>query len=127
MTNEDEWRQKLTDEEYRICREKGTEHPFSGEYCDNKQAGHYLCKCCGEELFHSQSKFDSGSGWPSFDQPVNEDAIRIERDVSLGMMRVEIMCDKCGCHLGHVFEDGPPDTTGQRFCVNSLSLDFKEE
>ncbi|NNE63273.1 MAG: peptide-methionine (R)-S-oxide reductase MsrB [Gammaproteobacteria bacterium] len=127
MTNEDEWRQKLSAQEYQICRQKGTEHPFTGEYCDNKRAGVYLCKCCGEELFDSQSKFESGSGWPSFDQPVNEEVIRFERDNSLGMVRVEVMCDKCGCHLGHVFEDGPAETTGQRFCVNSLSLNFKEE
>jgi peptide-methionine (R)-S-oxide reductase len=127
MTTEDEWRQKLTAEEFKICRQKGTEAPFTGEYNSNKKTGRYLCKCCGEELFESGSKFDSGCGWPSFDQPVNEEAIRFERDNSLGMVRVEIMCDKCGCHLGHVFEDGPEETTGQRFCVNSLSLNFKEE
>lgn len=125
--NDEHWREKLNAEEYRICRQKGTEPPFSGKYYENKKAGSYLCKCCGEELFSSQSKYDSGSGWPSFDRPVKEEAIRYERDDSLGMSRVEIMCDKCGCHLGHVFEDGPRETTGQRYCVNSLSLDFKEE
>ncbi len=124
--NEDQWREKLTMEEYRICREKGTEHPFTGEYCDNKRTGKYLCKCCGEELFSSEAKFDSASGWPSFDQPSREGAIQIERDSTLGMIRVEIMCDKCGCHLGHVFDDGPRETTGKRYCVNSLSLDFQE-
>lgn len=127
MNNEDPWREKLTPEEYRICRQKGTEHPYSGEYYNHKKDGRYVCKCCGEALFDSSSKYDSGSGWPSFDRPVNDDAIRYERDNSLGMMRVEIMCEKCGCHLGHVFEDGPRETTGQRFCVNSLSLNFKEE
>ena len=124
--NEDKWRDKLTAAEYRICREKGTEHAFTGEYCDNKRSGKYLCKCCGEELFSSETKFDSGSGWPSFDQPSNEDAIRHQRDSTLGMVRNEVMCDKCGCHLGHVFDDGPRETTGKRYCVNSLSLDFKE-
>ncbi len=127
MKNEDKWRHELTAEEYRICRQKGTEQPFTGKYCDNKQTGRYLCKCCGEALFHSRSKFDSGSGWPSFDRPVDKDTIRYQHDKSLGMIRIEMMCDKCGCHLGHVFEDGPRETTGQRFCVNSLSLDFKEE
>ncbi len=125
--SDDQWREKLTADEYRICREKGTEHPFTGEFCDNNRAGKYLCKCCGEELFSSEAKFDSGSGWPSFDQAENETAIRHLRDTTLGMIRVEIMCDKCGCHLGHVFEDGPRETTGKRYCVNSLSLDFKEE
>lgn len=125
--SEDGWREKLTEQEYRICREKGTEHPFSGEYCDNKRSGSYLCKCCGEALFNSDSKYDSGSGWPSFDQPSQEDAIRYQSDSTLGMTRVEIMCDKCECHLGHVFDDGPRETTGKRYCVNSLSLDFKEE
>ena len=124
--NEKEWCQKLTAEEYRICRQKGTEPPFSGEYCDNKRSGQYRCKCCGEVLFHSQAKFDSGSGWPSFDRPDNDQAIRYETDHTLGMARTEIMCARCGCHLGHVFEDGPRETTGQRYCVNSLSLDFKE-
>ncbi len=125
--NEDPWREKLNDQEYKICRQKSTEHPFSGEYCNHKRSGRYLCKCCGEELFHSEAKFDSGSGWPSFDRPGSEDAIRYEKDITPGMIRVEIMCDKCGCHLGHVFEDGPPETTGMRYWVNSLSLDFKEE
>ena len=125
--SEDEWREKLTEQEYRICRGKGTEHPFSGEYCDIKRPGSYRCKCCGEALFNSESKYDSGSGWPSFDQPGNEASIRYESDNTSGMTRVEIMCDKCGCHLGHVFDDGPRETTGKRYCVNSLSLDFKEE
>ena len=127
MTEDDQWREKLTAEEYRICRQKGTEHPFTGEYCDNKRNGKYLCKCCGKELFLSKTKYDSRSGWPSFDQPVAEDNIQYERDSTLGMVRVEIMCDSCGSHLGHVFDDGPRETTGKRYCVNSLSLNFEEE
>lgn len=125
MDNDSKWRDRLSAEEYRVCREKGTEAPFSGEYNDNKRAGSYRCKCCGEALFDSAAKFDSGSGWPSFDQPVADGTIRYEEDNSLGMRRVEIMCERCGCHLGHVFPDGPRETTGQRFCVNSLSLDFE--
>ena len=125
MNDDRKWRDKLSAEEYRVCREKGTEPPFSGEYNDNKLAGMYRCKCCGEPLFDSGNKYDSGSGWPSFDRPVDDDAIRYEQDDSLGMRRVEISCRHCGCHLGHVFEDGPRETTGQRFCVNSLSLDFE--
>jgi peptide-methionine (R)-S-oxide reductase len=124
MSDDDKWRGKLSAEEYRVCREKGTEPPFSGEYNHNPRGGKYLCKCCGEALFASADKYDSGSGWPSFDRPVTDQVIRCEEDSSLGMRRVEAMCDKCGCHLGHVFEDGPRDSTGQRYCINSLSLDF---
>jgi len=127
MTEDDQWREKLSAEEYRICRQKGTEHPFTGEYCDNKRTGKYLCKCCDKELFLSETKFDSGSGWPSFDQPSNEETIRYERDSTHGMTRVEVMCDNCGSHLGHVFDDGPRETTGKRYCVNSASLHFEEE
>jgi len=125
MSDDDKWRGKLSAEEYRVCREKGTEPPFSGEYNHNPRSGKYLCKCCGEALFASADKYDSGSGWPSFDRPVTEQVIRYEEDSSLGMRRVEAMCDKCGCHLGHVFEDGPRDSTGKRYCINSLSLDFE--
>ena len=125
MNDDEQWRARLSAEEYRICREKGTEAPFSGEYYHNHRAGRYLCKCCGESLFDSADKYDSGSGWPSFDKPLDDSAIRYEEDNSLGMQRVEIMCERCGCHLGHVFPDGPRETTGQRFCVNSLSLDFE--
>ena len=124
MNNDQEWRAKLSPEEYRICRQKGTEAPFSGEYYHNHQDGSYRCKCCGENLFKSSSKYDSGSGWPSFDRPASEQVIRYEEDSSLGMRRVEVSCDRCGCHLGHVFEDGPDDSTGKRYCINSLSLDF---
>jgi peptide-methionine (R)-S-oxide reductase len=125
VNDDSKWRDKLSAEEFRVCREAGTEPPFSGEYNDNKRAGMYRCKCCGEALFDSGDKYDSGSGWPSFDRPVDDGAIRYEQDNSLGMRRVEISCRHCGCHLGHVFEDGPRETTGQRFCVNSLSLDFE--
>jgi len=125
MSDDEKWRGELTAEEYRVCREKGTEPPFSGEYNDNHQNGKYLCKCCGEALFDSSHKFDSGSGWPSFDRPAADGVIREEEDSSLGMRRVEVMCDRCGCHLGHVFEDGPRDSTGMRYCINSLSLDFE--
>ena len=125
MSDDDKWREKLTAEEYRVCREKGTEPPFSGEYNHHPRSGKYVCKCCGEALFDSSDKFDSGSGWPSFDGPTTDQVIRYHEDSSFGMRRVEAMCDKCGCHLGHVFDDGPADSTGKRYCINSLSLDFE--
>ena len=125
MSDDEKWRSKLSPEEYRVCREKGTEPPFSGEYNSNHRSGRYLCKCCGEALFDSTNKFDSGSGWPSFDRPASDQVIREEADSSHGMRRVEVMCDRCGCHLGHVFEDGPQDSTGMRYCINSLSLEFE--
>jgi len=125
MSDDEKWRSKLSPEEYRVCREKSTEPPFSGEYNSNHRSGRYLCKCCGEALFDSTDKYDSGSGWPSFDRPVSDQVIREEADSSHGMRRVEVMCDHCGCHLGHVFEDGPQDSTGMRYCINSLSLDFE--
>ncbi len=126
MSDDEQWRDKLTPEEYHVCREKGTERAFTGEYNDNKRAGSYLCKCCGEELFASDNKYDSGSGWPSFDRPANDDVIRYKEDFSHGMHRVEAMCDRCGSHLGHVFDDGPRESTGKRYCINSLSLNFEE-
>ena len=126
MNDDEQWRDKLTPEEYHVCRDKGTEPAFSGDY-NNKRSGAYLCKCCGESLFRSETKFDSGSGWPSFDQPMSEQMIRYKEDGSLGMRRAEVMCDKCGCHLGHMFEDGPRETTGKRYCINSVSLVFKED
>jgi len=125
MSDDEKWRNKLSAEEYRVCREKGTEAPFSGDYNHNPRVGKYVCKCCGETLFDSADKFDSGSGWPSFDRPTSDQVIRYLEDSSVGMRRVEAMCDNCGCHLGHVFEDGPRDSTGKRYCINSLSLNFE--
>jgi methionine-R-sulfoxide reductase len=120
-----EWQQQLTREQYEIARGKGTERPFCGLLLDNKKAGTYVCICCRLPLFSSDSKFDSGTGWPSFFRPVADQNVVEHADNSYGMRRVEILCARCDCHLGHVFDDGPPPT-GQRHCVNSESLDFVE-
>ena len=121
MKDNEYWRDKLTEEEYKVCREKGTEQPFTGEYWDTTEDGVYHCRCCGEALFVSDSKFDAGCGWPSFFRPADAEVVEEASDHTHGMTRTEIMCKKCGSHLGHVFEDGP-QPTGLRYCVNSLSV-----
>jgi peptide-methionine (R)-S-oxide reductase len=121
-----EWREQLGDDAYHVCREKGTERAFTGEYWNNHHTGIYKCACCGEPLFSSRTKFDSGTGWPSYYEPINPDAVTENEDRSLFMRRVEVVCSKCDCHLGHVFPDGP-QPTGLRYCINSLSLDFETE
>jgi peptide-methionine (R)-S-oxide reductase len=122
-TSQEEWKAKLTPEEYRILREKGTEMPHTGKYNLHFEEGTYMCKGCGSALFESDSKFDGHCGWPSFDKSI-EGSVRQEKDTSLGMIRVEIICNECDGHLGHVFEDGPTDT-GLRYCVNSASIHFE--
>lgn len=120
---EQEWRNLLTNEEFEVCRQGGTEAPFSGVLLHNSETGEYICTCCSALLFHSANKYDSGCGWPSFDASINDSAIRYLEDTSHGMKRVEIRCANCDSHLGHVFPDGPK-TTGDRYCVNSVSLTF---
>jgi len=121
--SEEEWRRELTPEQYAVCRQKGTEPAFTGAYWDHHGSGTYRCVACKEPLFSSETKFDSGSGWPSFTEPVAGERIAAESDLSHGMRRTEVMCANCGAHLGHVFDDGPAPT-GQRYCINSVSLDF---
>jgi peptide-methionine (R)-S-oxide reductase len=123
---EKEWKESLSQEEYRVLREKGTERAFTGKYNLHFEDGMYKCKACGNDLFCSQSKFESGCGWPSFDDQISEDAVVTERDTSHGMIRTEILCGNCGSHLGHVFDDGPTET-GLRYCVNSVSIDFEKD
>lgn len=121
-----EWRSALTDKQYDVTRKKGTEPPFTGEYEGTKTEGTYACVCCGQPLFSSDAKYHSGSGWPSYYQPIAAENIEMERDLSHGMVRTEVRCSRCGAHLGHVFEDGPPPT-GLRFCINSAALRLDEK
>jgi len=122
-----DWRKKLTPEQFHVTREKGTERAFTGAYWDNHKEGVYRCIGCGAQLFSSDTKFDSGTGWPSFTQPLDDSNVEMEEDRSHGMRRIEVHCKQCGSHLGHVFPDGPPEAGGQRFCINSCSLNFEEK
>ncbi len=118
------WKEKLTPEQYRVCRQKGTERAFSGPLYYNEEQGMYDCVACGHELFSSENKFDAGCGWPSFDQPIESENVEYYQDRSFFMVRTEVNCKNCGAHLGHVFDDGPRETTGQRYCINSVALKF---
>jgi peptide-methionine (R)-S-oxide reductase len=124
--SEEDWKKELTEEEYRVLREKGTERAFSGKYDDFKDVGTFNCNACGNPVFYSSAKFESGCGWPSFFEPVSDKSLVLSEDSSHGMVRTEVTCGSCGSHLGHVFDDGPPPT-GKRYCINSVSLQFKDK
>lgn len=122
MKTDEQWQQELSPEQYAVLRQHATERPFTGEYVNTKTPGVYLCAACGQPLFSSQTKFNSGSGWPSFWDVIDKGNVELKTDSSYGMQRIEILCSRCGSHLGHVFDDGPQDTTGLRYCINSVSL-----
>ena len=124
---DEEWREILTEEQHYVTRQKGTERPFTGKYHNHKEDGVYKCVGCGKELFKSRTKFDSGTGWPSFYEPADMENVTTEADRSLGMMRTEVLCSNCDAHLGHVFPDGPSDKTGLRYCINSCALEFEKD
>jgi len=125
--SEEEWRKELTPEQYEVVRNKGTEAPFTSELNDVKEPGQFVCVACGQPVFDAENKFDSGTGWPSFDRPMAGEAVETEDDNSFLMRRTEVLCSRCDAHLGHVFDDGPSDTTGQRYCINGCALEFKPE
>lgn len=122
--SDEEWKQDLTPEQYAVLRERGTEAPFTGKYVDNHEDGIYRCAACGQQLFSAETKFDSGSGWPSFTDPTNLENVELKEDNDFGMVRTEVTCKRCGSHLGHVFDDGPMDKGGKRYCINSCALNF---